>query len=43
MEEEIAEAEPGLTLEERAQKVKEAMDEYKALDHEDMVSHTSRH
>lgn len=30
-----------LTVAERAQKVKEAMNEYKALDHEDMVRYLS--
>ena len=32
------EAEPGLSVAERAEKVKKTLDEYKALDHEDMVS-----
>jgi len=31
-------ADPGLSVAERAEKVKKTMDEYKALDHEDMVS-----
>jgi protein KRI1 len=31
------EVDDGLTVAERAEKVKQALDEYKALDHEDMV------
>jgi len=36
--EKAVEAEPGLSVAERAEKVKKTLDEYKALDHEDMVS-----
>lgn len=34
----VQDEEEGLTVEQRAEKLKRAMEEYKALDHEDMVS-----
>lgn len=34
------EEDEGLTVAQKAKKVKKAMDEYKALDHEDMVRHS---